>query len=293
MPRTVSLFRIFVASPSDCRKERLLLRDLMADWNAVYGFPRALHLEPVLWETHSHPEMNDRPQAVINRQLVDSCDALIGIFRGRLGSPSGVAPSGTVEEIDIFRRAGKPVLLYFHAAKSSTLTDPALAAFRQEAGTSGLVWTYGGYIEFVRDAAKHLAMTMTKLAGTPTAEATLTEEAALAVEPSPGASGSAPLAALWSLRDLTYFVWRELEALPAEQDSFDCELRESTYQKVRGALDALVADGFFTYRTEPAYLTSFDEMPVLKITVERVSNDLREWVQKVVNEHGPRPSSGS
>lgn len=289
MPRVVSLYRIFVASPGDCRKERMLLRDLIADWNAVYGFPRGLHLEPVLWETHAYPELTDRPQAVINRQLVDSCDALIGIFRGRLGSPSGIAQSGTVEEIDIFRGAGKPVLLYFYTAKSpNQAANSALAAYRQEVGASGLVWAYGGYIDFVRDAAKHLAMTMTKLAGTPTAEATRTEESELPVGPPPAIPASVPLAAVLSLREHTYFVWRELESLPTEQDSFECELRESTFQKVRGALDAMVADGLFTYKTELAYLTSFDEMPVLRMLVEQVSQDLRELVQTVVDKHGPR-----
>lgn len=294
MPRPVDLYRIFVASPSDCRKERMLLRDLMADWNAVYGFPRGLHLEPVLWETHAYPEMSDRPQAVINRQLVDSCDALIGIFRGRLGSPSGVALSGTVEEIEIFRGAGKPVLLYFHSVKaSSPAADSALAAYRQEVGTSGLVWTYGGYIDLVRNAAKHLAMTMTRLAGTPMAEATRTEETDLPASPPPAPPASARLAAALALREHTYFVWRELESLPGDRDSFECEVREATYQKIRGALDAMVADGLLTYRTELAYVTSFDEMPVLKIVVEQVSSGLRELVQRVVDDHGPRPSSGA
>lgn len=292
MPRPVSLYRIFVASPGDCRKERGLLRDLMADWNAVYGFPRNLHLEPVLWETHAYPELTDRPQGVINRQLVDSCDALVGIFRGRLGSPSGVAPSGTVEEIEIFRAAGKPVLLYFYATRSPKgAVDAALESYREAVGASGLVWTYGGYIDFVRDAAKHLAMTMTRLAGTPTAEATRTEESETPHETPPRTTVSVQLSAVLALREHTYFVWRELESLPADQESFGCEVRDSTYQRVRGALDALTADGFLTYRTELAYLTSFDEMPVLNIVIDRVSSALRDLVQQVVAEHGPRPTT--
>jgi hypothetical protein len=38
---------------------------------------RGLFLEPVLWETQAQPELDDCPQAPINRQLIASCDALI------------------------------------------------------------------------------------------------------------------------------------------------------------------------------------------------------------------------
>jgi len=77
LPKSRPLYRIFVASPSDCRKERQLIRELVADWNTVHGLARGLFLEPVLWETHAQPELDDCPQALINRQLIASCDALI------------------------------------------------------------------------------------------------------------------------------------------------------------------------------------------------------------------------
>ena len=160
----------------------------------------------LLWETHAQPELGDRPQALINRQLIASCDALIGIFRERLGSPSRVAPSGTVEEVTLFRDAGKPVLLYFHTPSSTgstaTGTDIRLEAYRREVGASGLVWPYRGLLEFTRAAAKHLAMTMTKLTGTPPTEATHAEDSP-SMKPAQIIASSVPLAALSSLRSET------------------------------------------------------------------------------------------
>lgn len=295
MPKKVLLYRIFVASPGDCRKERELVRQLIADWNVVYGMSRSLFLEAVLWETHALPELGDRPQGVINRQLVDTCDALVGIFRGRLGSPSGAASSGTVEEVEIFRTASKPVLLYFHNPKSLGAATPAvnaeLASYRREIGLNGLVWAYRGYMEFVRDVAKHLAMTMTKLAGTPETEATNTEEVLTLPPQAAVAPGSAPLAALMTIREKTYFVWKELEGLPEEQAEFACEIREVTYQRVRDELDVLAAEGLLTYKTELAYVASFDEMPVLTILVKDVSPALRQMVERIAREHGPRTLS--
>jgi len=57
--------------------------------------------------------MGDRPQAILNKQLGEISNILIGIFWTRLGTHTGQAESGTVEEIEEFMKAGKPVLLYF------------------------------------------------------------------------------------------------------------------------------------------------------------------------------------
>src|SRR6266852_2885349 len=66
------------------------------------------------------PQSGLRPQEAINRQLVSRCDILVGMFWTKLGTSTGVAESGTVEEIDQFVAAGKPALLYF----SSRPIDP-------------------------------------------------------------------------------------------------------------------------------------------------------------------------
>src|SRR5271157_171838 len=49
----------------------------------------------------------------INAQLVRNCDMLIGMFWTKLGTSTGVAESGTVEEIDQFVADRKPAMLYF------------------------------------------------------------------------------------------------------------------------------------------------------------------------------------
>ena len=107
------IYRVLVASPSDCIAERQLVRDVIYSWNAAHSLSLGIILDPVLWETHARPELGSRTQALINKQLVENCDILIGIFWTRLGSATGKAESGTAEEIEEFRRARKPVLLYF------------------------------------------------------------------------------------------------------------------------------------------------------------------------------------
>jgi len=82
-------------------------------------------LNPVKWESHAYPASGDRPQAIINRQIVESGDILIAIFGYKLGTPTGEAQSGTIEEIEEFRKAGKYVALYFSTADVPRSADRA------------------------------------------------------------------------------------------------------------------------------------------------------------------------
>jgi hypothetical protein len=147
MPQDALIYRVLVASPSDCVEERKLVPQILYAWNAAHSLPHGAVLEPVLWETHARPEMGDRPQAIINTQLVDNCDILIGTFWTRLGTSTGKALSGTAEEIEEFRAKGKPVLLYFSSAPAvpdSLDLDQyrALTEYRESLEGAGLYFRY-------------------------------------------------------------------------------------------------------------------------------------------------------
>src|SRR5215217_949238 len=89
-----------LASPGDVGDEREIIRQVIHEWNAVH-FPREKAvLMPIGWETHSSPELGGRPQGMINERLLKHCDLLVGILSTRLGTPTGEAASGTVEEIE-------------------------------------------------------------------------------------------------------------------------------------------------------------------------------------------------
>lgn len=114
--RTAKVIRILIASPGDVTDERDVVTECIYAWNAAHFGTTGIMLQPVRWETHTYPASGDRPQAIINRQIVEDGDCLIGIFGARLGTPTGDALSGTIEEIEIFRKAGKHVSLYFSTA---------------------------------------------------------------------------------------------------------------------------------------------------------------------------------
>jgi hypothetical protein len=68
-------------------------------WNVLYGVGSAAVVIPTTWIEHSAARYSERPQSVLNEQLVDIADIVIAIFWNRLGSPTGEAESGTLEEI--------------------------------------------------------------------------------------------------------------------------------------------------------------------------------------------------
>ena len=120
MPLKTETYRVLIASPSDLSEERQAATEAVNEWNAQHAVAESVVLLPVKWETHATPQSGVRPQEAINTQLVRQCDILVGMFWTKIGGDTGVAESGTVEEIDLFVAAGKPALLYF----SSRPIDP-------------------------------------------------------------------------------------------------------------------------------------------------------------------------
>jgi hypothetical protein len=118
MPTQSKVYHVMIGSPSDLVEEREAATDSVNEWNAQHADVEGAVLLPVKWETHALPTADVRPQSAINEQLTDRCDILIGMFWTKLGTATGVAASGTVEEIDRFVAAGKPTMLYFSNRRS-------------------------------------------------------------------------------------------------------------------------------------------------------------------------------
>ncbi len=168
MPRQATTYRILIASPSDIVDERKAIPEVIHSWNAANSLKSGVMLEPVLWETHTAPEMGDRPQAIINKQLVEICDILVGTFWTRLGTYTGRAESGTVEEIEEFRKAGKPVLLYFSSVpvvldSVDIVQYERLLEFKKQCQKEGLVSKYESIGDLREQLQRHITSTINSI----------------------------------------------------------------------------------------------------------------------------------
>ncbi|HUY28339.1 MAG TPA: hypothetical protein VMV27_13050 [Candidatus Binataceae bacterium] len=166
MPETIQLFRILLAAPSDIMEEHTLLAGAINDWNVQHGDAVRARVELMNWRTHAHPDAGRRPQALLNRQFADRADIVIAIFWRRLGSPTGKAESGTVEEIERARRRGKKVMVYFsqrlgpERRRPDSRENARMEQFRQQLGKNALYGTYPGLKEFEATVRKDLAFVM-------------------------------------------------------------------------------------------------------------------------------------
>lgn len=162
-----TVINVLIASPSDVSAERDVVTNAIYEWNAANYKNKGIMLNPLRWETHSYPSSGDRPQAIINRQITSEGDFLIGIFGNRIGTPTGKAASGTIEEIEEFRAAGKLVALYFSSAPVPRDADrsqlEAVEKYQQERQHDTLYATFGSLEELQQRVAHHLPMIVSEV----------------------------------------------------------------------------------------------------------------------------------
>lgn len=168
MPAKVDLYKIFIASPSDLKEERDAIPELINEWNAIYGAQFGIFFLPVKWETQSAPMMGERPQAIINEQLLDQCDLLVALFWTRIGHHTGEEVGGTVEEIKRFVSDKKPALLYFSEraippTKIDTVQLDQLNKFRSEMESQGLIDTFSELHDFRTKFSRQLTITIGRI----------------------------------------------------------------------------------------------------------------------------------
>ncbi|MCH7963256.1 MAG: DUF4062 domain-containing protein, partial [Bacteroidetes bacterium] len=149
------------ASPSDVVEERNLIREVINRWNAINSYKTKIVLLPVAWETHISPEMGNKPQAIINKRILNDCDLLVGVFWTRVGTATEEYESGTIEEIEEHIKAGKPAMLYFSKAKVDVedldnVQLEKLEKFKKSCVDRGIYKEYKDKEEFKNNFYEHL-----------------------------------------------------------------------------------------------------------------------------------------
>ena len=167
MPRKEIVLYIFVASPGDVEKERLCLEEVVKELNLTWSISFGIRLDLVKWETHSYPALGDDAQEVINRQIKNDYDIFLGIMWQRIGTPTGRAESGTLEEFSRAKqrwdqdRTSIDIMIYFKQAPVNPheLDLEQLAGvqkFKKSLENQGLSWTFDSTENFMTLVRIHL-----------------------------------------------------------------------------------------------------------------------------------------
>lgn len=91
----------FIASPGDTSEERNACECVFEEINHGIGRSKGFRLVPLRWEKDVYPGVAEYGQQVINRQVDGNYDLFVGIMKGRFGTPTPQAGSGTEEEFNI------------------------------------------------------------------------------------------------------------------------------------------------------------------------------------------------
>ncbi|MCM3572514.1 DUF4062 domain-containing protein [Mesobacillus subterraneus] len=147
MSFNATVLRVFIASPSDVAEERDEIERAIFHWNTRFAEDTKTVLLPSRWESGVSPTYKGSDtQEIINEQLVNNCDILVGVFWSKLGTPTKKHSSGTLEEINIFVENGKEVMLYFVNKDLPMDTDfeefARVKQFKREYSEKGIYATY-------------------------------------------------------------------------------------------------------------------------------------------------------
>jgi hypothetical protein len=149
------------------KKERDAIGDVISSWNAANSEMYDVYLVPVSWELDVPPDARKKPQEAIN-PIIDGADVIVAVFNTRLGSPTGKAESGTVEEITRFVDADKPVILYFSDQKTMPRSADLrqwelLQQFRRACEPNSYYATYASINDLKSQFDRHLSQHVTEL----------------------------------------------------------------------------------------------------------------------------------
>lgn len=167
MPKNVSLFRLFLASPSDVEAERKVVGEVVDEFNRNYGDRLGARLEVCSWERSTYPAQGTYAQGVINSQIGEDYDIFLGILWTRFGSKTLDYESGTEEEyyraLQLSERAGRVhIMMYFNNAglplnRLDVEQFAKVQNFQQKIAELGCYYfKYDGLEQFRQDLSSHL-----------------------------------------------------------------------------------------------------------------------------------------
>ena len=153
MAQSVTLYNLLISCPGDVRDEVTLIEAAVDEFNELYADPLGITIKTRHWSKSSYAQSGGKPQALLNEQFINKCDAAVAIFWTKFGSPTDKYGSGTEEEIEIMLQSGKQVFMYFSdkPISPSQMNDEGykkIQAFREKYKDRGIYFTYSSDDEF-------------------------------------------------------------------------------------------------------------------------------------------------
>lgn len=162
MKKSEKTLNIMLCGPSDVSKELAIAKEVIDEWNRENWESTGCGLRSKHWSSDSAPDLSRRGQDVINHQILDESDIVVAVFWERLGTPTGLAESGTVEEITRGFHRGTRTMVYFSNLERFVPRDSQeserVKEFRNRVFGLGLGNSFTSRNEFKKKFRDHLKL---------------------------------------------------------------------------------------------------------------------------------------
>lgn len=162
MPKNVTQYDLLISCPGDIEKEIKIIDDAVSQFNTQFSDALGISIRTKHWRKNSYAQSGGKPQALLNGQFVNDCDAAVAILWTRFGTPTDEYDSGTEEEVELMLSSGKQVFMYFSdkPIKPSQMNEEGykkVQAFREKYKDRGIYFTYSSDEEFKTLFFAHLS----------------------------------------------------------------------------------------------------------------------------------------
>lgn len=162
MPKKVVQYSLLISCPGDIKEEIKIIEESVEQFNKFYSNTLGIEIVTKYWKKDSYAQSGGKPQALLNKQFVNDCDAAVAIFWTRFGTPTDEYGSGTEEEIELMLSSGKQVFMYFSDAPlppSQNNSDEynRVLSFKKKYKNRGIYFSYSSTEEFKKLFFDHLS----------------------------------------------------------------------------------------------------------------------------------------
>lgn len=107
MPRNVVQYDLLISCPGDVSSEIGIIEKAVSQFNVQFSDTLGISIRTKHWQKDSYAQSGGKPQALLNEQFVNDCDAAVAILWTRFGTPTDEYGSGTEEEVEIMLSSGE------------------------------------------------------------------------------------------------------------------------------------------------------------------------------------------
>ena len=162
MPKNIVQYDLLISCPGDITSEVSIIEDAVLQFNTQFSDALGISIRTKHWRKNSYAQSGRKPQALLNEQFVNDCDAAVAILWTRFGTPTDEYGSGTEEEVEIMLASGKQVFMYFSdkplsPSQMNGESYKKVQAFRDKYKNRGIYFTYSSDEEFKTMFFAHLS----------------------------------------------------------------------------------------------------------------------------------------